>query len=44
MKKYNKFFLICIVMSITTLQNLKSKFKLCMVKQKRQIALWGKID
>ena len=37
-------FLICIVMSTTTLQNLKSNFNLCMVKKKRQIILWDKID
>ena len=37
-------FLICIVMSTTTLQNLKLKFNLCIEKQKRQIILWEKIQ
>ena len=30
-------FLICIVMSTTTLQNLKLKFNLCMEKQKNKL-------
>ena len=37
-------FLIYIVMSTITLQNLKLKFNLCMEKQKRKIMLWGKIN
>ena len=41
-KSYN--FLICIVISTTTLQNLKLKFNLCMETQKRQIAYRGKMD
>ena len=42
-KNYNNF-LKCIVMSTTTLQNLKLKFNLCMEKQKRQIVYGGKMD
>ena len=42
-KKYKKIS-ICIVMSTTTLQNLKLKFNLCMEKQKRQITYGGKMD
>jgi len=42
-KKYKKFS-ICIVMSTTTLQNLKLKFNLCIEKQKRQIVLWRKMN
>ena len=34
-------FLICIVMSTTTLQNLTLKFNLCMEKQNRQIVFMG---
>ena len=32
------------LMSTTTLQNLKLKFNFCMEKQKIQIVLWGKMD
>ena len=38
-EKFIRNFLIFIVMSITTLQNLKLKFNLCMEKQKEQIVL-----
>ena len=40
-EKFIRNFLIFIVMSITTLQNLKLKFNLCIEKQKGQIVLWG---
>ena len=43
-EKFITNFLMCIVMSTTTLQNLKIKFNLCMEKQKRQNVSWGKMN
>ena len=40
----NIYFLICIVMYTTSLQNWKLKFNLCSEKQKRQIVLRGQMN